>query len=92
MRQREIKQLQSKKFRGACQKMGTEHLKILPRVTPAPKPGNQHIHSASAEAPIQAPVPQPRADLGPKHDSLEASLQGLTVPLPRFHTDCTNRT
>lgn len=34
MRQREPKQLQSKKFRGACQKMGTEHLKILPRVTP----------------------------------------------------------
>lgn len=88
MRQRETKQLQSKKFRGACQKMGTEYLKILPRVTPAPKPGNQHIHSAPAEA----PAPQPRADLGPKHDSLEASVQGLTVPLPRFHTDCTNRT
>lgn len=34
MRQREPKQLQSKKFRGARQKMGTELLKILSRVTP----------------------------------------------------------
>lgn len=34
MRQREPRQLQSKKFRGAYQKMGTEPLKILPRVIP----------------------------------------------------------